>query len=372
MRILNSFRAINFMYKIVYDPTIGKDFTFIPNKKLPIYNWFYYKEGFSRNLVISILKNLKLNKGATILDPFCGSGTTLLAAKELGMNSIGFDVMPISVLASKVKTENYDIEKLREYKQEIFSHKFQKPKKVPKKIKKWFSIYTIEDIIFFREIVNSIEDEKARNFFTLALITSAIRCSYIYKDGSVLKIRKRKVPPFRFFFKRTSKKMINDLKKFPKTNAIAKVDFGDARNLNVKDESISAIITSPPYLNKIEYKNVYRIENELFFSESPKPPLRSFFGLNSDDIEKSYFKDIEKSLKEMHRVLKEGSKAYIIIGDALVNKRVVDVLEEVSELSKKYNFEVEKIIVGNRRIATTPQREKVGTLREGMIVIRKN
>ena len=46
------------------------------------------------------------NERHTVLDPFCGSGTTLLEAKILGRDSIGFDINPIGVLTSRVKTES--------------------------------------------------------------------------------------------------------------------------------------------------------------------------------------------------------------------------------------------------------------------------
>jgi len=372
------------MYKTIENLKLGKEFTFLPNKKIPIYNWFYYKEGFSRGLVYEILTNSNLKKSSTVLDPFCGSGTTLLASKELGFNAIGFDVMPISILTSKVKTENYDIKKLQNYKVELFSHKFQKPNRIPKNLKKWFSRYTLEDILFFRPIIDEIEDRKIRDFFKLALITSSIKCSYIFKDGSVLKIRKKPTPPLKLMFKRTVKKMINDLKKFPKTKSKIIVNFGDARNLNVDDESVDIVITSPPYLNKIEYKNIYRIENELFFREVSKPPIRSFFGLRREEnfeIKKiignydvnalAYFNDINMSLKEIYRVLKKDSKAHIVVGDALIGEKIIDVLNITAKLSERIGFEVEKIIIGNKRIATTPQRIKIGTLREGMIIIKK-
>ena len=46
------------------------------------------------------------------MDPFCGGGTTLLACKELGINSNGFDILPFSVFLSNVKTREYNLEKL--------------------------------------------------------------------------------------------------------------------------------------------------------------------------------------------------------------------------------------------------------------------
>src|SRR3989338_3316725 len=54
-------------------------------------------------------KEIFFHKGDTILDPFMGSGTTLVQASELGLNSIGIDVSGFNCLMSSVKLDNYDI-----------------------------------------------------------------------------------------------------------------------------------------------------------------------------------------------------------------------------------------------------------------------
>src|SRR3989304_1710181 len=82
--------------------------TFVPNKRLPIYNWFYYKEGFSKELVEKLIEMFGIKENNTVLDPFCGSGTTVVACIQNGVNAIGFDVLPTAVFASQVKTAKYN------------------------------------------------------------------------------------------------------------------------------------------------------------------------------------------------------------------------------------------------------------------------
>ena len=93
-------------YKIENKFEWGELATFVPNKPLPIYNWFYYKEGFSRELVLRLLEKFKA-KG-TVLDPFCGVGTTNLACREKGIDSVGFELSPLALFAAKAKTSDYD------------------------------------------------------------------------------------------------------------------------------------------------------------------------------------------------------------------------------------------------------------------------
>jgi len=131
--------------------------TFVPNKDQPIYNWFYYKEGFASELVFNLLEQFRLKPGDTVLDPFCGSGTTLLACKEKGIDCIGFDTLPVSVFASRVKTQNYNIGEIRQISKEILAEKFKYMKpEMPKSYKRFFTKPTLEDIEFFRKKLDMI------------------------------------------------------------------------------------------------------------------------------------------------------------------------------------------------------------------------
>ena len=74
--------------------------------KTPIQRWYPYREGYSTELVTSFIENLNI-KG-TVLDPFSGSGTTLLAARQSRLDSVGIEVNPISVLVAESENEYYN------------------------------------------------------------------------------------------------------------------------------------------------------------------------------------------------------------------------------------------------------------------------
>lgn len=380
-------------FKVSDKSGLGQLATFVPNKNLPVYNWFYYKEGFARDFVWRIVQEFGLQPGQTVLEPFCGSGTTNLALKQVGIDSFGFDVLPISVFVSRVKTLDYAIEELKTASKELIKTKFQRPSNIPNRVsgftQKFFSPYALQDAIFFRDNILRMENTLIKDFLMLALMNSAMKCSFALKDGAVLKIDKRHVPPLKIMFKRTLFHMIKDLENFESIPCKTVIDYGDSRFINMEDGTVDSVITSPPYLNKIEYTNIYRIEEELFLPREEKPGVRSFVGADESKLEasvfaeidnmlpdlplisKPYFQDMNSVIKELYRVCKPSARVALIVGDGLVGEQVVDSCKLLSELAYKAGFKVNEIVVMSRRIATTPSRHRVGELKEGLLLWEK-
>ncbi|MCP8310183.1 MAG: hypothetical protein L6N94_01620 [Candidatus Methylarchaceae archaeon HK01M] len=365
---------------------LGRLVTFMPNKRVPIHNWFYFKEGFSRDFTLLMFDWLQVKSGDWVLDPFCGAGTSLLASKEVGVNVVGVDVSPLAVFVTQVKTEDYDLEEIRDSAKEIFSKKFKSYdiKGLSPLTRRAFSRYSLEDILFFKEEIRRIEDHKVRNFFTLALMNSANRVTYGYKDGGVIKIFKRPVPPLKKMFKRTVKRMISNLKRAHFKGSEIKVDLGDARRMDfLQDNYFDSVITSPPYLNKIEYTKVYSIEYELFFRDVKFDNLRSYIGLNPKNVKdlfpelnlpeiaKAYLQDMNDSLKEIYRVMKDCSKCAIVIAEGAFPDRIVPIDILMADLAERMGLKVERIVVVNNRVVTRDRTVKIGRARESIIVMRK-
>ena len=362
-------------------PEWGELATFVPNKPLPVYNWFYYREGFSRNLVFEIVKMFNVREGV-MLDPFCGVGTTNLACKEKGIDSIGFDVSPLALFAAKVKTRDYRTEKLEKTLSELKLSKFEKFDRswIPAGIRRFFNPHTLDDVLFFMREVDKIEDNVIRDFFKLALISTAVRCSYMYKDGSVVKIRKHPVPPLRKVYFARAKRMIHDLKKIKFRPCETVIEKCDARKMKVENETIDFVITSPPYLNKIEYTSVYGVEEFLFFRLPRKPGIRSYIGLHTEpeplfpelpDVANAYFSDMKRVLSELYRVSKDGAKLAIVVGNGCFPDRVVESDLILSKLAEETGFKLKKIYVLNRRWCMKRRIERVGVMRESLVVFEK-
>ncbi len=74
-----------------------------------VHSWYQFVLAYPDHLITAMLDRFGAGPGSTILDPFCGTGTTLVECKKLGIDSIGIDANPSSVLASWVKT-NWSID----------------------------------------------------------------------------------------------------------------------------------------------------------------------------------------------------------------------------------------------------------------------
>lgn len=389
-------------FKLVEKPEWGPLATFIPNKDEPIYNWFYYKEGFAKELVLRLAEMFSLRKGMNVLDPFCGVGTTLLACRQFGLNSTGFDVHPVAVFASKVKTRDYDAEILRQEIKSVIKAKFQHPRKLPDSgiIRRVFPRHTLEDAVFFRDMIMQNHDSRVRDFLMLGLMSVAIKCSYAYKDGAVIKVRKKPTPPLRDMLRRQLFRMLRDIDSWkegasrlqskglaiPETHA----EFGDSRSLPLEPETMDSIITSPPYLNKIEYTRIYEIEHELFLRHvQESPSVRSYIGLSLNKLEKDfpklekaldyetvqelpmeavpYLMDMFQSIEEMHRVCRKGAKLGIVVGNGCFPTCTVDSDIILSRMAESIGFKVDKILVLNKRWCTRNRTEKIGIVRESLL-----
>lgn len=126
-----------------------------------------------------IIKQIKGNN-IKLLDPFCGSGTILAIAQDLGINSIGIDINPYATLLSYVKTNRYNRNKLlyaierinTELNQEISfkNHYFYN-------IEKWFRKDIIQSLSKIRQCIIAEEDASIRKFFWVCLSETIFKYS---------------------------------------------------------------------------------------------------------------------------------------------------------------------------------------------------
>lgn len=398
------------------DFSIGKYFTFEPSKGKPVYNWFYYKEAFSPEVVDYLIEKYANNwtnsDTRAVYDPFCGAGTTMLRANELGMNGFSVDSSPLAVFVSRVKCANYSNEDIlgieRTVSEMVDGRSGAGNAERNQKIDWQFELFpperafppsNLNALLSIRSALESVENEKAANFLMVALLSIMPQTSLIIKDGGVLKVdKKKRTIPTKEAFKRKVKAMLADVKSMARNgNSMPNIErtapdirLGDSRATDFESESADLIATSPPYLNNIDYSKVYGLELSLLgldkriTMETRNRSVRSFITSSAYDkgelpkevqefadkipIVGSYFSDMNAVLKEMHRILRPKGVAGFVVGNSVIHETHILVDEIIGEMAEALGFEVE-IVVGLERIADVkPAKVKA---RESMIVMKK-
>jgi len=282
-------------------------------------HWIYpYKGKFHPQMIRALMNIIKIQNGETLFDPFVGSGTAVLEAQILGVNAIGLDISPLCVLISKVKTESVDV--LNE-------------------IKKY------KDFYLFKKGGKEPSDERVKNFYKVAEMMA-------HSDQS------RRGKNFESSFVSDALKMIASVEDY--SNAIKKHNLkigktkileGDTRKINLKDESVDGIITSPPYSIALNYvaNDAHSLKALGYDLDKIK---EDFIGVRGTGLNKFelYDKDMEKAYSEMYRVLKKNKYCVVVIGNVTFQGQEINTTQNVIDYCEKIGFKtikkMEKIIYG--------------------------
>lgn len=270
------------------------------SKKDCLHRWLKYKEGFSSELVETLLKDFALQKGDIVADPFMGSGTTALVSVLNGYNCIGFDILPMSKVAIKAKTLIYEYDLLELEKMQSEVAILEVPQNYNKKTpeisitKDGYPLDTSYELAYFKEhFSRSNYSDKAKILLELCTINTLERISYSAKDGQYLrwdkrcpkiiesskkrekagkkpivsKLDKGKLPSLRQTLYEELGYVIDDIKylqKNEKNRLNAKCNFIEGSVLfelpRIDDNTISAVVSSPPYCNRYDYTRTYAME----------------------------------------------------------------------------------------------------------------
>lgn len=296
-------------------------------------HWIYpYKGKFHPQMIRALLNIIGVKEGDTVLDPFCGSGTVALEAQLLGINFIGFDISPLCVIQSKVKTESiFVLDEIKKLRKIILSDALSK-------INLKFDEY-------YKFLDSLSQEERVKNFYILARLLAI-------SDQS------RRSRNFSNSFFKNIDQMIASLKDYISIKndlhlnlGNCRIEIGDARKLPLPDNSIDGIVTSPPYSIALDY-----VQNDLHaFKDLGYDFIKmrdDFIGVRGTGKNKIelYNEDMKLSFAEMHRVLKPNRCVVIVIGNATYQGKEIKTVEftihEMEELGFCLEKNISKIIFG--------------------------
>ena len=270
------------------------------------HDWYRFVLSYPPHLVRQYLKEFGLTQNDIVLDPFCGTGTTLVEAKLQNIPSIGIEANPFAHFASSVKTDwHADSTELLIIAQEIKDTSNKEIEKegitdVPSLInltkkslrqltkeqdklilKDSLSPLPLHKCLSLLDKINEYKHTQYYKYFSLALANSAVFQFSNLRFGPEVGVGKLKQDSavISLWFKQISK-IAKDLEQSNRFNADipAKAILSDSRNLKeqLNGYKISAVITSPPYPNEKDYTRTTRLESVLLGFINSNDELRKF------------------------------------------------------------------------------------------------
>ncbi|MBU6428817.1 MAG: hypothetical protein KGR26_07405, partial [Cyanobacteria bacterium REEB65] len=248
------------------------------NSALPALDWYLMPEAFSAPLVQQACARYGLQPGDTVLDPFSGTGTTVLTAKLSGLCGLGLEANPFLAWAAGVKSKlDVPAKRFARARQRVLD-RIGDLGAAPEvalpdmpRVDKWLTPKIAYKVVALREAILAESSEPERDLLLLAL-ASLLRAvgnlkltAHAFGTVSI-----RADAPVAQLFRDKTAKMAADLQALESLESAgslgsARVLRGDARQLDLTDPALPAklAITSPPYLNNLDYTMQTRLE--LFF-----------------------------------------------------------------------------------------------------------
>lgn len=352
----------------------------------------------------------------TILDPMAGSGTTLVAARLHGHNAIGFDRDPLAVMIAQAWVSDVDPETLRKAAIDIL-HRAQlratcmtaadafpdsADKETKEFIRFWFDVDNRKQLAALSCEITIYNDKKVRNLlwcaFSRLIITKKVGVSLAMDVSHSRPHKTYRRAPHKAFdrFLIAINYVINSAPfKCGMSDAPdVKVASADARKMPLNAQSVDLIITSPPYLNAIDYLRGHRLSlvwmghsiADLRLLRSTNvgtersggmPPLEPALAnvvermCSGDQLSQrglgmlmQYVRDLNLLLRECHRVLKDCGRAVFVLGDCNIKKTFVANSIAVELLGSQVGFKIEsnrrRPLPDNRRYLPPPEAKSSG------------
>jgi SAM-dependent methyltransferase len=366
---------------------------------------------------IALEESRTLRPGSMVLDPMAGSGTVLRAASEQGHSAVGCDTDPLAVLMARVWTTPIDPCLLRTIGTEMVARAredaldidhlpwLDDDQETQTFINYWFGpaqqVALRKLSLLLQDAAGDVGDA-LRLALSRIIITKDAGASFARDVSHSRPHRVRDTNDFDVLkeFERSLKRLAQRLEEQPPPGQV-NVFAGDARHLDaIASGVVDAVITSPPYLNAIDYMRGHRfalvwlghrlcdlrtvraeaIGAERMASANADHTLARSLAEDMGPLDlltnaqrrmvDRYVLDIYAMVSEMHRVVKPGGKAVLVVGNSCLKQVFVRNSQAVKGAAVRSGFElvksVERDLPPSRRYLPPPSDQKVSDLENRM------
>lgn len=340
-----------------------------------MHNIYPYHAKFNKIIPSEFIEQYS-EEGNTVLDPFCGCGTTLLEALKLKRKAIGVDLSPIGILCSYVKTSYFEKDKIEKYAKQIIEAEDENvliPNFPDKSY--WFSNDVLNSLGKLNYRIKKIKEKKYYSLFLLILLSILNNCSRKrktwnlgYLADNVLPNTDVHIDVFKLY-----KSKIKQL--YKRTDFLNKQKYdvrcikADINDVNLK--KVDIVVTSPPYPFAVDFIRYHRLA--LYWMEEKVEELSNEeIGArnkrNKKNAENEFFNDIEKAYLHIMKMVKIGGYWCMTIGDTTRNKKRINFVEWTIDLFRREGW---KLISNSYRTLQQQSMAQKRIKQEAMLVFQK-
>ena len=308
--------------------------------------------------------------GMTALDPFSGSGTTLVQSNELGVNSVGCDISAFNVLIGSVKTAKYDISTVQyemthimqemrhiiEPSTDLFSSHQSKEldscngnaKLSSPYLKAWFAPQALRELLTFRALISryhyqdllkvvlsrAARSSRLTTHFDLDFpkrpVTEPYEC---YKHGRVCRPTSSALK----FLSRYSQDTVRRLTEFSRLRTSANVTLLNEDSRTAQFPLVDGVITSPPYVGLIDYHEQHKYAYELLgLPDNRTDEIGPAVGGQSKRAKEDYVSAMRQVFTNVANRVKSGGRLVVVAGDRY---NLYPVILDIPSLSHEFTIQ---------------------------------
>jgi DNA modification methylase len=316
-----------------------------------------------------------------VLDPMCGSGTTLVEATLSGHRALGVDLNPIATLVSRAKVATLTPEDRLALRTVVGTlHAAGKDAaagrarvaQVPSfhNRDKWFAKNVANELAYAKSLITSSLEGAGRDVALCALSATLVAVSN--QESETRWCAKPREVRSGTTLAKIAAKITDAADRIASYQNLgpspAEIYTADARELPLEDGSIGAVVTSPPYANSHDYY-LYNKLRMFWLGEDVAHVQRNEIGSRNrhSDMKESidtYVESMTQVLRECRRVTRDGGILAVVVADSVIRREFFDMSEIYDALAHQTGFAREEVHrFGHRKFNSSFQRG-FGTKRE--------